>query len=56
MIKPILPPDVKHRNRQLGRVLTILVIVLAVGTYVSLQLTRFNPFDKPAVSQSQGGM
>ena len=49
-------PEVKQRNRYLGRILTVLVLVLAIGTYLGLQITRFNPFDKPAVPQSQRGM
>ncbi len=55
MTEPKVSPEVLKKNRQLGRVLSILAIVLAVGTYIALGVTHFNPFDKPPISQS-GGM
>ena len=46
----------KKRNRTLGGVLLILAFVLAIGTYIGLSITRFNPFDKPPPSKYEGGM
>ena len=55
MTEPIISPEVKHSNRRLGRALSALAIILALGTYVMLAITHFNPFDKPPITQS-GGM
>jgi hypothetical protein len=55
MKDPLISNEVLRKNRLLGRILTALALVIAIGTYVGLGITHFNPFDKPPINQT-GGM
>ncbi|MDK9699111.1 MAG: hypothetical protein OEM52_03025 [bacterium] len=41
----------RHRNRKLGLLLSTLAVTLAVGCYIYLDVTQYNPFTKPSMME-----